>query len=348
MNKIFLLPLFLIGVAAHAADDLNVNLAKRFGIGAGAGYSFPIWSNKFDDDADGGLMYDLHARYHFTDAHSLMFTWAKHDWSGTDVNANVYDLMFLSRTKSTSRLTPVWGLGAGVANLSSINPEDNLKLSLRGRIGLEYAITADLMAQAAVDYQYINQMPGERGSLPTGDINALVPQVNVTYFFGGPGGAVASAGAATGVVVASGDEDNDGVINAKDKCPDTTQGLPVTEYGCLADDAVTTEVEVYFKTDSAELTDAPKTALDELALFMEENPETKVEIQGFTDNIGPSDVNKDLSKDRANTVAEYLVDQGIEPSRLETAGLGEQSPVGDNSNSTGRAVNRRVMAVITQ
>lgn len=347
MKKIFLMSLFFFGVTAEAADDLNVNLAKRFGMGLGGGYSFPIWSNKFDDEADGGFMWNLHARYNFTAAHGIQFTYAKHDWSDTDVNANVYDLMYLNRTNPNGRLSPIWGIGAGIADLASINPEDSWKLALRAKAGIEYAFTEDLLASASIDYQYINQMPGERGSLPTGDIHALVPQVNVTYFFGNQGGASAGAGA-TAAAAASADDDRDGVANAKDKCPDTTQGVTVTDYGCLADEAVTTEVEVYFRTDSAELSDAPKTALDELAFFMEENPKTNVEIQGFTDNTGSPELNKHLSKNRADTVANYLVAQGIEPSRLETAGLGEQSPVGDNSNSTGRAVNRRVMAIITQ
>lgn len=352
MKKLLILPFILFGALAQAADDIH--LGKRFGLGAGAGISTPIWNNKFDDSADTGFMYDIHARYHFTDAHAVMFNFARHGWDETDVDAQVYDLMYLYRSNPNGMFSGIWGLGAGVANLSDIDPEDNLKFAARARAGIEMALSQDLFLSAAIDYQYISKMIGAgSGEMPTGEIHAIVPQLNLTYFFGSSAqstAAAAGAGAGAGAMAAASraDDDKDGVMNSSDKCPDSLQGEKVNAYGCMADELATTEVEVLFPTDEAAIATGPKPALDELAQFMEEHPGTKVEIQGHTDNTGSATLNKELSEKRAENVANYLIQEGVEPSRLSTEGFGEQRPIANNKTAAGRAENRRVLTVISQ
>ncbi|WPU65949.1 OmpA family protein [Peredibacter starrii] len=350
MKKLLIVPFLLFGSFAFAAED-NIHLGKRFGLGAGAGLSAPIWNNKFDDNADTGFMWDLHARYQFTDAHGLMFNWAKHNWENTDVDAQVYDLMYLYRSNPTGMFSGIWGLGAGVANLNDADPKDNLKFAARARAGIEMAMNDDLLLSAAIDYQYISKMIGAgSGEMPMGEIHAIVPQLNLTYFFGSSAqSTTAAVGAGAGAAaVASADSDKDGIANTEDKCPNTRPGLEVNAYGCTPDEFASTEIEVLFDTDSAELAAGPKPALDELAQFMEEHPNTKVQIQGHTDNTGPASLNQGLSQQRAEEVADYLKNNGIDESRLEAKGFGENQPAADNTTAAGRAENRRVMTIISQ
>jgi OmpA-OmpF porin, OOP family len=72
------------------------------------------------------------------------------------------------------------------------------------------------------------------------------------------------------------------------------------------------------------------------------NPDMKVEIQGYTDNIGSESYNKKLAQKRADRVKEYLVSKGIGASRLSSVGMGESNPVADNKTADGRAMNRRI------
>ena len=76
--------------------------------------------------------------------------------------------------------------------------------------------------------------------------------------------------------------------------------------------------------------------------ILKNNPDLKVEIQGYTDNIGSKEYNQKLSERRAKTVKDYLIKKGIESGRLTSVGFGEANPVGDNSTAVGRAENRRI------
>ena len=68
----------------------------------------------------------------------------------------------------------------------------------------------------------------------------------------------------------------------------------------------------------------------------------KFEIAGHTDNAGSDRINIKLSLDRANSVREYLVNRGIESSRLVGKGYGSSRPKADNKTAEGRSVNRRI------
>lgn len=72
------------------------------------------------------------------------------------------------------------------------------------------------------------------------------------------------------------------------------------------------------------------------------NPDMKVEIQGYTDNVGSQEYNKKLSQKRADVVKNYLVSKGVSASRLTAVGMGESNPCADNKTADGRAMNRRI------
>ncbi len=99
---------------------------------------------------------------------------------------------------------------------------------------------------------------------------------------------------------------------------------------------------IHFDTDRADLKVGASKTLEEVVKLLKAHPDLKVEIQGHTDSTGADEHNLDLSRRRAETVKAYLQLYGIAADRLQTTGLGETKPVGDNATEEGRALNRRV------
>ncbi|SFL87139.1 OmpA family protein [Marinobacter zhejiangensis] len=145
------------------------------------------------------------------------------------------------------------------------------------------------------------------------------------------------------------DGDNDGVVDSKDECPNTAAGAEVDAKGCegIAETIETFEIEVQFPTNSAEIGGSYDAQIQRVATFMNENPETIVEIAGHTDSAGNADYNQALSQRRAESVARRLTENlGVEAERVTAVGYGEAEPVADNGTAAGRAENRRVEARI--
>lgn len=106
---------------------------------------------------------------------------------------------------------------------------------------------------------------------------------------------------------------------------------------------------IYFKPNRVEFLPESKKTLEKVAKVLKENPEVKLEIRGYSDSVGSQEYNLILSKNRAGVVKAYLVQAyGIDPDRLAFEGYGESNPVGDNSTSEGRALNRRVEFIVIE
>jgi len=99
---------------------------------------------------------------------------------------------------------------------------------------------------------------------------------------------------------------------------------------------------IFFDSGKFDLREESYAALDLLYRFMKVNPEIYVEINAHTDNIGRDDYNQKLSENRAGSVVDYLVNKGIDRSRLLPQGFGKTMPVASNGTEEGRALNRRV------
>jgi len=99
---------------------------------------------------------------------------------------------------------------------------------------------------------------------------------------------------------------------------------------------------IFFDSGKFDLREESYAALDLLYRFMKVNPEIYVEINAHTDNIGRDDYNQKLSENRAGSVVDYLVNKGIDRSRLFPQGFGKTMPVASNGTEEGRALNRRV------
>jgi OmpA-OmpF porin, OOP family len=103
-----------------------------------------------------------------------------------------------------------------------------------------------------------------------------------------------------------------------------------------------------FDTGQATLQPSSQEQLGNIAAILKAYPNVHVKIGGYTDNTGDAAANLALSEARAKNVMDALVAAGIDPSRLESKGYGDQYPVGDNNTEDGRAQNRRIALLVTQ
>ena len=104
--------------------------------------------------------------------------------------------------------------------------------------------------------------------------------------------------------------------------------------------------DIFYSTNSADLTDDSKLILDEFADWLIEHPSVRIAVHGHTDNVGDASDNLVLSTDRAYSVKQYIERQGVNGKRLTFKGFGESKPVADNDNERGRIKNRRTEFVI--
>jgi len=104
--------------------------------------------------------------------------------------------------------------------------------------------------------------------------------------------------------------------------------------------------DVLFDTGRAELKSGATRKMDQLAQFLMEHSDRRVQIEGFTDSVGSDAYNQDLSQRRADAVKAALITRGIDPSRIATEGYGKAYPVAGNADAGGRQLNRRVEVVI--
>ncbi len=105
---------------------------------------------------------------------------------------------------------------------------------------------------------------------------------------------------------------------------------------------------IFFDFGKSKLTKSSKAELDRLVRFLKEHPTLEIEIEGHTDHVGQKHDNLKLSRDRAMSVRDYMVNKGIEQNRLNVKGYGESMPVAPNDTEQGRARNRRVEFKISE
>jgi outer membrane protein OmpA-like peptidoglycan-associated protein len=104
--------------------------------------------------------------------------------------------------------------------------------------------------------------------------------------------------------------------------------------------------DILFAVDSSVLSNTSKRSLDEFALVMQEYPKTAILVQGYTDSTGSEEHNLALSQRRAQSVQNHLSLRGVDDSRMNAIGYGEDYPVADNTTEAGRQQNRRVEILV--
>ncbi|HQO09967.1 MAG TPA: OmpA family protein [Clostridiales bacterium] len=146
------------------------------------------------------------------------------------------------------------------------------------------------------------------------------------------------------------DNDGDGIRDESDKCPNEAESFNGFEDSDGCPDAVILKKDerivldnIYFKLASAELETESFETLNSLKRVFLDNPGIIVQIEGHTDSQGSDSYNLDLSRRRAGTVADYIVNVlGVSSGQVSSVGFGESKPVADNKTSKGRAQNRRI------
>ena len=139
------------------------------------------------------------------------------------------------------------------------------------------------------------------------------------------------------------------VCQGVDRCPEQAE----SQNGYKDDDGCPDEVPqppkkvfvlegVNFESGKATITPDSYISLMKVVDIMETFKEATFEIVGHTDNVGSKDKNMQLSADRAAAVKNFLVENGIDESRMVTSGMGDTKPVASNKTPEGRAQNRRI------
>lgn len=157
------------------------------------------------------------------------------------------------------------------------------------------------------------------------------------------------------------DADGDGVSDYFDKCPGTTAGTKVDGSGCeLPKDTTPKQIitkvtiteddrrlikdaiqNLEFETAKSSIKASSYPSLDKVAEMLRTKG-FSLKLGGHTDNVGNATKNMALSKDRAESVKQYLVEHGANPSKIEAVGYGANQPIANNKTAAGRQKNRRV------
>jgi outer membrane protein OmpA-like peptidoglycan-associated protein len=181
------------------------------------------------------------------------------------------------------------------------------------------------------------------------------------------------------------DSDGDGVLDSKDKCPNTPKGVAVDDQGCpiivapvvsnvaLIDsdgDGVADSLDkcpdtpkgvavdingcpliqnlhLNFETNSAKISQESYSKVISFADFLKKNLTYKVKITGYTDSVGTHEANMKLSQNRAISVKNALIHEDVEASRITLDWRAELDPIADNANTAGREANRRIEATLS-
>ena len=149
------------------------------------------------------------------------------------------------------------------------------------------------------------------------------------------------------------DSDGDGVVDSLDACPGTPMNVVVDARGCPVPvditDELKMELRVFFDNDKSAIKSQYQPEIAKVAEKMREYPNSTARVEGHASKTGPSArYNQRLSEARAVAVKSMLTNEfGIAPNRLSTVGYGYDQPIASNDTEEGRAMNRRVYAIIT-
>ena len=156
------------------------------------------------------------------------------------------------------------------------------------------------------------------------------------------------------------DNDTDGIVDEKDKCPDKAEDRDFFEDtdGCpeegeamvvLTNKEIKILQNVLFEFGKATILPISYPLLLQVVSVLESNPQiSKLSVEGHADEVGSASVNRELSAARAQSVMQFLIDNGIKAERLTSAGYGSARPIADNADELGRAKNRRVEFIIIE
>ncbi|NLW03820.1 MAG: OmpA family protein [Pseudomonadaceae bacterium] len=330
----------------------------------------------YNFDSDRGVKdevaYSLGLGYQFSNPWAVEFVYlnanSENKATRADIDVDQFRVDALYHLTSGSKLTPYLAAGVGIIDFSA-GPNNAI---VNAGVGVKYAFN-DLVSLRG-DFRLIDDV--EDSEIDT------VTTLGLHFLFGTKATPVtkpAPVEAAPLVIVAV-DTDNDGVVDANDRCPNTPAGVQVDAQGCALDDdqdgvpnyldacpdsaagakvdakgcylvleaIKTVSLDVHFATNSAVVDTKYYPQIEEVAAFLKEYPEALIVIEGHTDNAGAASYNKSLSEKRAQAIAKVLTQElGVKANRVTAIGYGEEKPLVGNDTAEQRKANRRVVTVIS-
>src|SRR5690606_2560793 len=260
--------------------------------------------------------------------------------TGIEVRGTQYRLDALYHF-SEDQWRPYVAFGAGDQRLSPDGGEPshetllNAGLGLKNRFARNWEWRTDVRLFNSLDEEYTD----------------VVFSTGISFLFGAKDARrPAPQPVAAPTVVEEADSDGDGVLESRDKCPDTPRQYKVDSDGCIQKltETVSINLAVKFDTNSADVKEEYMSDIRDLATFMNQYENTQVTVEGHTDNTGSAEYNRALSQRRADSVRRVLIERmGIEEDRVKAVGYGEDRPVADNSTASGREQNRRVVGAVS-
>lgn len=213
---------------------------------------------------------------------------------------------------------------------------------MKGLKSIAIALCAALVVSCGMNNTGKGALIGAGGGAGLGAIiGAIAGNTAIGAAIGGAVGA--GAGAIIGKKMDKAKKEAEAVQNAQVEAVTDANGLEAVK--------VTFDSGILFATSSATLSSTAMTSLFQFANVLKNNADCDVAVQGYTDNAGwknstaaqSQQKNLELSQQRAQSVTNYLLSQGVSPTQIRsTQGFGESNPVADNSTKAGKAQNRRV------
>jgi OOP family OmpA-OmpF porin len=302
---------------------------------------------RVDDEVAGGLVgfgYALNEHFNLeVDAQSLNLDGDGGTPPNPDQDQAALSINLLNIYNRGGTVAPYGLAGVGVVNTDVSGQRDQDDLQVLLGIGALTRLTERVSLRTEVLYRWQDA---------SSSLDDVLVNAGFSVALGGaaqaaPVAASAPAPAAPPPVPAAAaepppppaDGDRDGVADGNDQCPGTPQGVRVDAKGCECD--VTRRV--FFKSDSAELTDEGRQVLRDVAASAKRLGWVIGAVEGHTDSEGSEQYNQALSMRRARAAIDFLVGEGISGERLQAVGMGEGKPRADNGTAEGRAENRRVV-----
>ncbi|MFK0573358.1 OmpA family protein [Endozoicomonas sp.] len=339
----------MIAIAISATISSSVIASEVASQVVDKGLTFSIGSayNDLDSyrDLDNKLAPEVGIGYRLNDRFSVEGIYSQYSTDhkfGKDTDLKEFRLdAFYDLTPWDGSLTPYFV--AGIAELDAdyeVGGEDddtrmNAGLGLRKAFTPNLAIRGDVRAVRSLDYAQTESM-----------VN-----VALTWTFGSVAKAAEPVVAAPvqeePVVAVVLDADNDGILDNADLCPNTAAGITVDITGCEPMAAI--DLLVNFDLNSESINQEGIDQVAKMGEFLQRYTEVKIRIEGHTDDQGKAAYNEQLSARRADAIRQMLIEQhGINAERIDTAGMGENTPAASNDTTEGRQQNRRVTAEIIE
>ena len=272
------------------------------------------------------------------------------EYEGTNGNTNV-NRLFLNAVKKfalTEKLSAYGLLGAGYQDVTQeIGDHEDSALVNYG-LGLRYdipyygiALKGDVRHLLAFKNNQNSLMYTFGLALPLGKrytetIAATIPVVSEPV--------IEKEIRPTPIKAEPMDDDKDGVLNKFDKCPNTSPGVKVNKDGCFE----TVNLNINFDNNSVQIKDQYMKNIESFAKILTENKSLTAVIEAHTDAKGTDAYNQTLSDRRAIAVVNELKKLDVNSSRLTSRGYGESQPIASNDTEEGKALNRRVTALINK